>query len=231
MSRRDINRLLALLDDAERRRWRRELEPVRLTPGQVLETRERPSVHAWFPVSATVSMMNTTRDGASGELALIGNEGLVGHSLIPGVGMPRCCAIVSDGGDGFRIETSLVDAEFERGGSIAQGLLAFTEALIAQIAQLVLCNRHHLIEQQLGRLLLTSLDRVVGGELQVTHEGLAARLGVRREAVTTAARALKRAGAIDHRRGRIEVLDRTVLERRSCECYAVIAAEYDRLLR
>ena len=231
MQHRIANRLLDSLTDAERPRWRGALEPVRMRRGQVLDGPGATSAHAWFPASATVSVLHALENGSSGEVALVGNEGVVGRSWPPGLGTSRCRALVCDEGEGFRVEADFVDAELGRAGSIGRAMLRFGEAMMAQTSQLVVCNRHHHIEQQLCRLLLSSLDRVGGRRLDMTHEWMATRLGVRREGVTAAARALRESGAISYRRGRIEVLDRDGLEACSCECHAVIAAEYERLLR
>ena len=231
MQHRIANRLLDSLTDTERPRWRGAVEPVRMTCGQVLDGPGTTSARAWFPASATVSVLYALENGSSGEVALVGNEGVVGRSLPPGLGTSRCRALVRDEGDGFRVEGSFVDAELERAGSIGRAMHRFGEAMMAQTSQFVVCNRHHHIEQQLCRLLLSGLDRVAGRRLDMTPEWMATRLGVRREGVTAAARALREVGVISYRRGRIEVLDRDGLEARSCECHAVIAAEYERLLR
>ena len=230
MPHRAANRLLGSLTDAERRRWRREAEPVRLKRGQVLDARGGPAGHAWFPASATVSILYAMADGASGEIALIGAEGLVGRSLPPGLGTARHRAVVSDAGDGHRVPAALVVEEVARAGPFARALARFTEALVAQVSQLAACNRHHRLEQQLCRLLLASLDRSGSRRLETTHEWLAARLGVRREGVTAALGALREAGTVEARRGCVEVLDRVALETASCECHAAIAAERARLI-
>lgn len=228
MPHRAANRLLGSLTDAERRRWCRAAEPVRMARGQVLEAPGEPSPHVWFPTSATVSILYATESGASGEIALVGDEGVIGRSLPPGPGTSRGRAVVSDAGEGFRIDVRFVLAELERPGSLAPALMRFAEAMLAQTSQLVVCNRHHRLEQQLCRLLLSSVDRTASPLLETTHEWLATRLGVRREGVSGAVRRLREVGALGGRRGRIEVIDRSALEARSCECYALIAAGRDR---
>ena len=230
MPHRAANRLLGSPTDAELRRWRRAAEPVRLKRGQALEMRGGPSGHVWFPDSATVSILYAMADGASGEIALIGAEGLVGRSLPPGLGTARHRAVVSGAGDGHRVPAALVVEEIGREGPFARALARFTETLVAQVSQLVACNRHHRLEQQLCRLLLSSLDLSGNRRLETTHEWLATRLGVRREGVTAALGALRDAGTVEARRGRVEVLDRAALEAASCECQAAIVAERERLL-
>ncbi len=186
--------------------------------------------HAYFPTTAVVSLLYVTESGASAEIAAVGSEGIVGIPLFMGGGSTPSRAVVQSAGAGFRMPGALLRDEFARSGTVRLALLRYTQALIAQMAQIAVCNRHHSIDQQLCRWLLLSLDRRTGNELVVTQELIAHMLGVRREGVTEAALSLQRAGLISYRRGHITVLDRTALEQRSCECYGVVRAEYDRLL-
>ena len=228
------NRLLGSLTNAprtgtERSAWHRAIEPVHLSRGRLLAGPDAASDDAWFPTSATVSILYAMANGASGEVALVGDEGVIGWSLLPGLGASRCRAVVSGEGEGFRVRARLVAAELEGAGAPTRAMARFTEALLAQTSLTAACNRHHRLEQQLCRLLLTSLDRSPGQRLNTTHEWLATRLGVRREGVTIAVNGLRDAGAVVCRRGTIEVIDRTALEARSCECYAVAARARERL--
>jgi hypothetical protein len=170
------------------------------------------------------------KSGASAEIAVVGHEGLVGISLFMGGGSTPSRALVQSAGMGFRLSASLMKEEFERGGPVMHLLLRYTQSLITQMAQTAVCNRHHTLDQQLCRWLLLSLDRLSSNELVMTQELIANMLGVRREGVTEAAGRLHKAGIIEHHRGRILVLDRDRLEQRTCECYAVVKSEYDRLL-
>jgi CRP-like cAMP-binding protein len=174
--------------------------------------------------------MYVTESGASSEIAVVGNEGIVGVPLFMGGGSTPSRAVVQSAGEGFRMSGRAIREEFSRSASVMRLLLRYTQALIAQMAQIAVCNRHHKVDQQLCRWLLLSLDRLPGNELVVTQELIANMLGVRREGVTEAAVALQKAGLISYRRGHITVVDRPGLEQRSCECYAVVKAEYDRLM-
>ena len=185
--------------------------------------------HAYFPTTAIVSLLYISERGSSAEIAVVGNEGVVGIQLFMGGGTSPSRAVVQSAGVGYRLPAQVVREEFARAGLLMKLLLRYTQALIAQMAQTAVCNRHHTVDQQLCRWLLFSLDRRQGSELEVTHELISNLLGVRREGVTEAALALQRAGLISYRRGRISVLDRVGLEARSCECYAVVKAEYERL--
>jgi CRP-like cAMP-binding protein len=225
------NRLLAALPDADWLRWRSKLEPYAMPLGQVLYESGAPLTHAYFPTSAIVSLMYVTESGASAAVAVIGDEGMVGVPLIMGAGSTPGRAVVHSAGAGYRITAHLLQEEFARSGAVQRILLRYTQALIAQMAQIAVCNRHHSVDQQLCRWLLLNLDRTAGDEMAVTQELIAHMLGVRREGVTEAALALQQAGLIAHRRGHITVLDREGLAQRSCECRAVIQTEYDRLLR
>jgi len=211
-------------------RWRTRLEPVTLKQGQVLQESGIALTHAYFPTSAIVSLIYLSGNGDSGGIAVIGNEGVVGIPLIMGGGSTPSRAVVQNAGDGFRLSASVFREEFARSESVRRSLLLYIQALIAQMAQTAACNRHHTINQQLCRWLLLCLDRLRSNEIAVTQELIAQALGVRREGVTEAALTLQRAGLISYRRGHIAVLDRAQLEQRSCECYAVVKAEYDRLL-
>jgi len=171
-----------------------------------------------------------TESGASAQIAVVGNEGIVGVPLFMGGGSTPSRAVVHSAGEGYRMPGPAIREEFERSAAVMKVLLRYTQAMIAQTAQTAVCNRHHTVAQQLCRWLLLSLDRLPGNELVVTQELMAQLLGVRREGVTEAALSLQRAGLISYRRGHITVLDRPGLEQRSCECYAVVKAEYDRLL-
>lgn len=224
------NRLLASLPEADWQRWRPQLEPVALPQGHVLYESGARLTHAYFPTSAIASMLYETESGASVQIAVVGNEGVVGIPLFMGGGSTPSRAVVQSAGVGFRMPGAAIREEFSRSAAAMKILLRYTQALIAQMAQTAVCNRHHSVDQQLCRFLLLSLDRLAGNELVVTQDLIAHMLGVRREGVTEAALSLQRAALISYRRGRISVLDRPGLEKRSCECYAVVKAEYDRLL-
>ncbi len=184
----------------------------------------------YFPTTAIVSLLSVMEDGASAEISVVGHEGIVGISLFMGGDSTPSRAVVQSAGRGFCLKAHLLLLEFNRAGSVMHLLLRYTQALITQMAQTVVCNRHHSLDQQLCRWLLLSLDRLPSNELVMTQELIANMLGVRREGVTEAAGQLHKAGLIDYRRGHITVLDRPGLERRSCECYGVVKKEYDRLL-
>ncbi|MDB5752191.1 MAG: Crp/Fnr family transcriptional regulator [Ramlibacter sp.] len=186
--------------------------------------------HVYFPATAIVSLLYVMENGASAEIAVVGNEGLIGISLFMGGGSTSSQAMVQAAGTGFRLKASLLMAEFNRGGPVLHLLLRYTQALITQMAQTSVCNRHHAVDQQLCRWLLLTLDRLHSSQLVMTQELLSTILGVRRASITEAAGQLQRDGLIRYERGRISVLDRAALEQRSCECYAVVKKEYDRLL-
>lgn len=224
------NGLLARLPAAEWSRWRDELEPIDLPLGTVLYESGRPLTHVTFPITGIVSLLYVTESGASAEIAVVGHEGLVGISLFMGGGSTPSRAVVQSAGKGYRLRAEALKDEFARSGPVMHLLLRYTQALITQMAQTAVCNRHHALDQQLCRWLLLSLDRVSGHELAMTQELIANMLGVRREGVTEAALKLQKAGLIRYTRGRIAVLDRPGLEQRTCECYAVVKKEYDRLL-
>ena len=224
------NQLLAALPDAEWQRWLPQIEWVSLPLGHVLYESGSTLSHVYFPTTAIVSLLYVTDNGSSAEIAVVGNEGLVGISLFMGGESTPSRAVVQSAGDGFRLKASLMLQEFNRAGPVLHLLLRYTQALITQMAQTAVCNRHHSLDQQLCRWLLLSLDRLDGNELVMTQEMIANMLGVRREGVTTAARMLQDAGLIRYTRGRISVLDRAGMEKRTCECYSVVKIEYDRLL-
>jgi CRP-like cAMP-binding protein len=224
------NQLLAALPEAEWLRWAPQLEPVELPLGRVLYESGVALSHVYFPTTAIVSLLYVMEDGASAEIAVVGREGLVGVSLFMGGESTPSRAVVQSAGQGFRLRASALKEEFGNSSPVLQLLLRYTQALITQMAQTAVCNRHHTLDQQLCRWLLLSLDRLDGSELVMTQELIANMLGVRREGVTEAALKLQKAGLIRYARGHITALDRSGLEARSCECYAVVKKEYDRLL-
>lgn len=224
------NLLLAALPEADLARLQPHLEPVVLRLGwAIYESGDRPA-HVYFPTEGIVSLLYVMENGASAEIAVTGNEGLIGISLFMGGGSTPSRAIVQSAGHAYRLGAEILKPEFERGGDLQHLLLRFTQALITQMAQTAVCNRHHAVEQQLCRWLLLSLDRLSTSEIRMTQELIANMLGVRREGVTEAAGRLQEAGLIRYHRGQIEVLDRPGLERRVCECYEVVKRESDRLL-
>ncbi|OYT99704.1 MAG: Crp/Fnr family transcriptional regulator [Burkholderiales bacterium PBB1] len=223
------NGLLARLPEASWQRWLPQLEWVDLSQGQVLHESGESPRHAYFPTTAILSLLNVTQDGASTEIAAVGNEGMVGVSLFMGGASTCSRAVVQSAGFGLRLKAQAMRAEFESDAQVMQMMLRYTHALMTQMGQMAVCNRHHSIDQQLCRCLLFNLDRLGGHEIVMTHELIASTLGVRREGVTETALKLQAAGLIRYARGRITVLDRGGLERRACECYAVVRKEYDRL--
>jgi CRP-like cAMP-binding protein len=225
-----LNHLLGALPLAEWQRWSEQLEPVDMPLGQVLYESGNTLTHVYFPTTSIVSLLYVMQDGASAEIAVVGNEGIVGISLFMGGESTPSRAVVQSAGRGLKLRADIMKKEFERAGPVLHLLLRYTQALITQMAQTAVCNRHHSLDQQLCRWLLLSLDRLQTSELVMTQELIANMLGVRREGVTEAALKLQELGFIRYARGRINVLDRPGLERRSCECYAVVKKEYDRLL-
>ena len=224
------NHLLSALPRPAYEQWAALLEELDMPLGQVLyESGGKPS-HVYFPVTSIVSLLYVLENGASAELAVVGTEGIVGVSLFMGGNSTPNRAVVQSAGRGFRLRASVLMEAFVQGGPVMHLLLRYTQALITQMAQTAVCNRHHSLDQQLCRWLLLRLDRLATNELWATQELIANTLGVRREGVTEAALALQRAGLIRYARGHITVVDRPGLERRSCECYAVVKKEYDRLL-
>jgi CRP-like cAMP-binding protein len=224
------NHLLAALpaEDFERLAAHLELVPLRL--GQVLYEPGGQLQHAFFPTTGIVSLHYVMESGASAESAGVGNEGIVGISLFMGGDTTPSSAVVQTAGQAYRLEGRLLKAEFNRAGLMQRLLLRYTQALITQMIQTAVCNRHHSVEQQLCRWLLLTLDRLPSQELVMTQELVASMLGVRREGITQAAGNLQHAGVIRNRRGHIAVLERTGLETRACECYAVVKKELGRLL-
>ncbi|MCW5624328.1 MAG: Crp/Fnr family transcriptional regulator [Burkholderiales bacterium] len=224
------NRLLRVLPDDVFERLSPHLEPVTLPLGTVLYESGAELTHVHFPTTALVSLMHMLESGASAEIAVVGWDGIVGVSLFMGGLSTPSRGVVQSAGETFRLRSQILKAEFDRGGAVLHLLLRYTQSLITQMAQTAVCNRHHSLEQQLCRWLLLSLDRLNGNDLVITQELIANMLGVRREGVTEAAGKLQRRGAIRYSRGRITVLDRDALEALSCECYAVVKREADRLL-
>ncbi len=224
------NQLLATLPDAEWQRWLPLLEPVNMPLGQVLYEPGATLEHVYFPTTAIVSLLYVMENGASAEIAVAGYEGMVGISLFMGGESTPSRAVVQSAGHGFTLPAEIVKEEFNRSGPVMHVLLRYTQALITQMSQTAVCNRHHTLDQQLCRWLLLSLDRLQGNQLVMTQELIANMLGVRREGVTEGALKLQQAGLIRYARGRISVLDRPGLEQRTCECYGVVKREYDRLL-
>jgi CRP-like cAMP-binding protein len=224
------NHLLAALPAAEWQRWLPHLESVEMPLGQVLYEAGGTLSHVYFPTTAIVSLLYVMENGASAEIAVVGNEGIVGISLFMGGDSTSSRAVVQSAGAGLRLKAQIMKDDFNRAGPVLHLLLRYTQALITQMAQTAVCNRHHSLDQQLCRWLLLSLDRLQGSELVMTQELIANMLGVRREGVTEGALKLQQAGLIRYARGHISVLNRDGLEIRTCECYAVVKKEYDRLL-
>jgi CRP-like cAMP-binding protein len=224
------NHLLASLPDEEWDRWSPLLEVVDMPLGQVLYESGVTLSFVYFPLTAIVSLLYVMENGASAEIAVVGNEGIVGVSLFMGGESTPSRAVVQSAGLGCRLEAQVMKSEFNRAGPVLHLLLRYTQALITQMAQTAVCNRHHSVDQQLCRWLLLSLDRLQGDELVMTQELIANMLGVRREGVTEGALKLQKANLIRYSRGHITILDREGLEQRTCECYAVVKREYERLL-
>ncbi|MFI0472003.1 Crp/Fnr family transcriptional regulator [Halomonas sp. HMF6819] len=224
------NGLLGLLKDEELAHLSPHLEEVTLTLGQSLYESGRALSHVYFPIDAIVSLLCVMENGSSTEIAVVGHEGVIGVSLFMGGETTPSRAIVQSSGRAYRLKGGLIKREFERAGSLQRMLLRYTQALLTQMAQTAVCNRHHSVDQQLCRWLLLSLDRLPGNDLVMTQELIANMLGVRREGVTESAGKLQKAGLISYNRGHITVRDRAGLEARVCECYAVVKNEYDRLL-
>ena len=224
------NHLLAALPQAEYERLLPHFELIPMPLGEALYESGGRLQHVYFPTTSIISMLYVMEDGASAEIAVVGNEGILGISLFMGGETTPSRAVVQSAGFGYRLKAQMLKQEFNRAGSVMHLLLRYTQALITQMAQTAVCNRHHSVEQQLCRWLLLSLDRLTTQELSMTQELIANMLGVRREGVTEAAGKLQRAGLIEYSRGRITVLDRPGLEKEVCECYAVVKKEFDRLL-
>ncbi len=224
------NQILAALASAERERVYPHLKLVPMPLGMVLYESGDVLRHVYFPTESIVSLLYVLEDGASAEIAVVGNEGLIGVALFMGGETTPSRAIVQSAGHAYRLNGQLLKEEFHRNGQMQILLLRYTQALITQMAQTAVCNRHHSVDQQLCRWLLLSLDRLSSSELTTTQELIANMLGVRREGVTEAAGKLQKSGAIRYARGKITVLDRPQLETLCCECYAVVKKETDRLL-
>jgi CRP-like cAMP-binding protein len=224
------NHLLASLPAADYERLLPELELVLMPLGWAVYESGGHQGYVYFPTNSIVSLLYVMENGASAEMAVTGNEGLVGIALFMGGETTPSRAVVQSAGHAYRLKAAVLRREFEHGGALQHLLLRYTQALITQMAQTAVCNRHHSVEQQLCRWLLLSLDRLQGSELRMTQELIANMLGVRREGVTEAAGKLQEAGLIHYSRGHITVLDRPKLETQVCECYAVVKREVDRLL-
>jgi len=225
-----LNHLLDALLKADYDRLFPNLELIEMPLGQVLCESGDKLKHVYFPTNSIVSLLYVMENGASAEIAVVGNEGILGVPILLGGDSTPSRAVVQSAGHGYRMKAQLLKNEFNRAGQLQILLLRYTQALITQMAQTAVCNRHHSVEQQLCRWLLLSIDRLSGNELHMTQELIANMLGVRREGVTEAAGALQQLGLIIYSRGHIKVLDRKGLEAKSCECYKVVKAEFDRLL-
>jgi CRP-like cAMP-binding protein len=224
------NHLLAALSSEDYARLLPNLEPIKMPLGWPLYESGGHLGHLYFPTTSIVSLLYVMESGASAEIAITGNDGLVGVFLFMGGESTPSRAVVQSAGNGYRLKASILKREFARGGQFAHLALRYTQALITQMAQTAVCYRHHTVDQQLCRWLLLSLDRLSSNQVTMTHELIANMLGVRREGVTEAAGKLQAAGLISYQRGKITVLDRPKLERRVCECYAVVRKEFNRLL-
>jgi len=225
------NHLLAALPAAEFAHFASHLEPVTMAAGEVLYESGGVLQHVYFPTTAIVSLLYVLENGSTAAIAMVGNEGILGISLFMGGESTPSRAVVQRPGQALRLRADLIKEEFNRAGPLLRLLLRYTQALITQMMQTAVCNRHHSVEQQLCRWLLLSLDRMSSNSLAMTQEVIANLLGVRREGVTEAAGRLQRIGLIRYSRGQIEVLDRPGLERTACECYGVVKLEFDRLLQ
>ena len=224
------NHLLERLPSEEFERLAPQLKLTDLSLGEVLYESGGRQSRVFFPTDAIVSLLYTMADGASAEIAVVGNEGIIGVSIFMGGETTPSRAVVQSAGFGYQLASRILKEEFKRGGALQYHLLRYTQALLTQMAQTAVCNRHHSLDQQLCRWLLLSLDRLNGDELIMTQELIANMLGVRREGVTEAAGNLQNGGLIEYRRWRIKVLNRPGLELRTCECYGVVKKEFDRLL-
>jgi CRP-like cAMP-binding protein len=224
------NLLIAALPHDQWQRWLPHLEHVQLHLGQVLYEAGDTLSHVYFPTTAIVSLLYVMHNGDSAEIAVVGNEGVIGVSLFMGGESTSSRARVQSAGGAFRLTAPLMKEEFSRGGPVLNLLLRYTQALMTQMVQTAACNKHHSLDQQLCRWLLLSIDRLQGTEMLMTQELIANMLGVSTETAIGGARTLQNAGLIDYASGRILVLDRAGLEQRACECYGVVKKEYDRLL-
>ncbi|MEQ8206588.1 MAG: Crp/Fnr family transcriptional regulator [Woeseia sp.] len=224
------NHLLAALHASDLERFSPELELVPLKLGQVLSESGGQLDHVYFPTTSIVSLLYDMENGSTAEIAMVGNEGVFGVSLFMGGETTPSRAVIQSAGFGYRLSATAIKKVFDSAGPMAHLLLRYTQALITQMSQTAVCNRHHNVEQQLSRWLLMSFDRLNSNKLTMTQKLIADMLGVRREGVSEAAGKLRDAGIIEYSRGRIKVLDRHQLEQHACECYAVVSTEYDRLL-
>jgi len=224
------NSLLSALPGPVRDNWLPHLESIEMPLSQVVYEPGAILSHVYFPTTAIVSLLYVMENGAAAEIAVVGNEGIVGISQFMGGKSTPSRAVVQSAGQSLRLNAEILEREFNRAGPVLHLLLRYTQALITQMAQTAVCNRHHTLDQQLCRWLLLSLDRLQGDELAMTQELIANMLGVRREGVSEAALKLQSAGLIKYARGHIKILDRAGLENRTCECYAVVKKEYERLL-
>ena len=224
------NRLLAAIAAADLDRLRPHLETVELELGRAIYEPGSELPFVYFPTTAIISILHLTQSGGSAETAVVGREGVVSMATYLGGGWTVGRAVVQIAGTSVRVPASVILQDFERGRDVRRVLLRYTQALLTQMAQTAVCNRHHEVAQQLCRWILTMLDRVQTPEIPMTHQLIADMLGVRREGITEAARKLKHAGVIEYSRGRVRVLDRAGLEACACECYRVVRSEYDRLL-
>jgi CRP-like cAMP-binding protein len=225
------NQILSALPQAERERLFPHLQRVELPLGKVLYESGGRLRHVYFPTDSIVSLLYVMENGASAEIAVVGNDGAIGVALFMGGETTTNRAIVQSAGSAYRLSGARLKREFDRHGELLHILLRYTQALFTQMSQTAVCNRHHSVDQQLCRWLLLSLDRLDSNQLSMTQELIANMLGVRREGVTEAAGKLQKSGAIEYSRGKIKVLNRPQLERSSCECYAVVKKETERLLR
>jgi len=224
------NHILDTMQPDERARLALVIERVQMPLGEVIHETGAPQTYVYFPIDCIVSLLYVLENGDTAEVAIVGNDGLVGMPVITGGSRSPHRATVQAAGFAFRMPAKNLRAEFERGGPAQQILLRYSQALMILIGQTAVCNRHHNLDQQLCRWLLTSIDRLPGNDLSMTQELIANMLGVRREGVTSAAGKLQKIGVISYQRGRITVLDRAKLEALSCECYETMRSEYTRLL-
>lgn len=226
----DRNYLFHSIPPTEWEKLLPHIEPIDLPLGKVLYEPGSKMSHVYFPSSAIVSLLYALENGSSAEIAVVGNEGVVGIAIFMGGESTSSRAVVQSAGKGYRIKSTIILEEFNRSGPLMHLLLRYTQALITQMSQTAVCNRHHTLDQQFCRWLLLSLDRLTSNELIMTQELIANMLGVRREGVTEAALKVQKAGLIKYTRGHITILDRLGLEKRTCECYNVVRLEYARLL-
>lgn len=224
------NALLAGLPSAERAHFSNDLELVPLTLGQVLYESGQTMTHAYFPTDCVISLLYVMKNGESAEIAIVGNEGMIGIALFMGGDSTMSRAVVQNAGHAYRLKAQVLKDEFSRGKALMRSLLMFGSALITQMVQTAACNRHHTVDQQLCRWMLLSLDRLPSGQISMTAKLIGNMLGLKTEQVSTATDVLSKAGLIQYDDGEITVLDRGGVEKRSCECYGVVKTESDRLL-